>query len=501
MLALFKSCFPPLRLLPLFAFLMACMLPCLQAANDAGEDIWRVIYVENKRVGYGRYVSRSATEAGKPIFITEVEEHFKFRRFEQLLQMDSALKIRESDDGDILSYTLKVENPPAEPTFSKGTVSGRRLTIESTIGNRTRSRTLDWDPSWKSPSYTERLLRQKPLAAGEKRSFKMFVPELERATDIHLSADEVRTVKLHDGRSTGLLKIRVDQTLVPELKTRIYTDEKGSALRTEMDPVGMVTFSVSKAVAMENIAGEELDVAVNSLVRVDKPPVNLHSAKQVVYKVTTAGRDPLEFFAQGPGQFVQRLSENSIELTIRPVAAPLNKPAGAKPPADFLADSKYLQIKDLGVRDHTRKAGAGSTDPGTIATRMESYVHRTVKKKGFSTLFASAAEVAKNLEGDCTEHSCLFAAMLRAHQVPSRVVVGLVYADRLGAFSSHMWTEAWLDGQWVALDGTLSTGFGGGHIKVIDSALADDGLTPALAFAPMLDLVKNVKIEVIRIDR
>jgi transglutaminase-like putative cysteine protease len=64
-----------------------------------------------------------------------------------------------------------------------------------------------------------------------------------------------------------------------------------------------------------------------------------------------------------------------------------------------------------------------------------------------------------------------------------------------------MWTEAWLDGKWIALDSTLNTGFGAGHLKVIDTALADDGLTPALAFAPMLDLVKNVKIEVVRVER
>jgi transglutaminase-like putative cysteine protease len=493
----FTQVFSALVLLSLFP--TGYVSECLAAEGDT--ESWRVIYVENKRVGYGRYISRSATQAGQPIYITEVEEHFKFRRFNQLLQMDSNLEIRETKDGQILGYTLKVQNPPALPTISKGTVKGRTLTIETTIGNRTRSRTIAWDPSWKSSGYQERSIQQKPLKAGEKRSFKIFLPELEKVANIHMSADDLRTVKLHDGKPRRLLKIRVDQSLVKSLKTRVYSDEKGNPLRTEMDPVGMVTFNVSKKVALEQIAGNELDVAVNSLVRVNNPPVNLHRAKQVVYRVTTPGHDPLEFFKSGPGQYIQRLSENSIELTVRPLEVPKNKPARRKQPAEFLADSKYLQIKDYRVRDHARKAGAGSTDAGTIATRMEKYVYRSIKKKGFSTLFASAAEVAKNLEGDCTEHSCLFAAMLRAHKIPSRVVVGFVYADRLAAFSSHMWTEAWLDGKWIALDSTLNTGFGAGHLKVIDTALADDGLTPALAFAPMLDLVKNVKIEVVRVER
>jgi hypothetical protein len=470
----------------------------LQAADT---EAWRVIYVENKRVGYGRYISRSTTEAGQTILITEVEEHFKFKRFNQLLQMDSELQIRETKDGRILGYTLSTKNPPASPTISKGTVQGRMLTLETTIGSRTRSRRLAWDPSWRSSGYQERSTLAKPLKAGERRSFKIFIPELEKVADVRMRADDLRNVKLHDGKSHRLLKIRVEQSLIPQLKTRVYADEKGNPLRTEMDPVGMVTFSVPKNVALEEIVGDELDVAVNSLVRMKDPPINLHNAKRVVYKVTMPGRNPLEYFKSGPGQYVERLSENSVELTVRPLAVPKNKPAKRNPPKEFLADSKYLQIGEIIVRQHARRAGAGSSDPGTIATRMESYVFRAVKKKGFSTLFASAAEVAEKLEGDCTEHSCLFAAMLRAEKIPSRVSVGLVYADRLGAFSSHMWTEAYLDGKWIPLDGTLSNGFGSGHIKIIDTSLADDGLTPALAFAPMLDLVKNMKIEVTKIDR
>ena len=93
-------------------------------------------------------------------------------------------------------------------------------------------------------------------------------------------------------------------------------------------------------------------------------------------------------------------------------------------------------------------------------------------------------------------------AMLRTQQIPSRVVVGLVYADRFGAFGGHMWTEAWLDGKWVPLDGTLGAGgIGGGHIKLADSDLGDDGPAPVTSFLPLMNLLSNVKIEVVRADR
>jgi transglutaminase-like putative cysteine protease len=68
----------------------------------------------------------------------------------------------------------------------------------------------------------------------------------------------------------------------------------------------------------------------------------------------------------------------------------------------------------------------------------------------------------------------LLAALLRAAGIPSRVAVGVTYAD--GEFISHMWTEAYLN-DWTALDATLSGGdvVDATHIKLAASAL--DGPT------------------------
>ena len=168
----------------------------------------------------------------------------------------------------------------------------------------------------------------------------------------------------------------------------------------------------------------------------------------------------------------------------------------------YLGDTQFLQAKDSRVQEHARKATAGSLDPGTIAVRMEQYVYTSLKKKNFSTALASAAEVAKNLEGDCTEHACLLAAMLRVQKIPSRVTIGLVYAERLGAFGGHMWTEAWLDGKWVPLDATLGKGgIGPGHIKLADSSLSDDGPAPVTSFVPLMNMLSNVTIDIVSTEK
>ena len=93
--------------------------------------------------------------------------------------------------------------------------------------------------------------------------------------------------------------------------------------------------------------------------------------------------------------------------------------------------------------------------------------------KNFSQAFATAAEVARSLEGDCTEHAVLLAALCRARKIPARVAFGLVYYPPQKGFAYHMWNEVWIADRWVPLDATLGLGgIGADHIKLGDSNLS-----------------------------
>ncbi|HTN02317.1 MAG TPA: transglutaminase-like domain-containing protein, partial [Planctomycetaceae bacterium] len=141
-----------------------------------------------------------------------------------------------------------------------------------------------------------------------------------------------------------------------------------------------------------------------------------------------------------------------------------------------------------------------ATDPVEKCRRMEKYVAETLKNKNFSTAMASAGEVARTLEGDCTEHAVLLAAMLRAEGIPSRVAVGLVYVASDPNFGGHMWTEACLDGEWHALDGTLGRGGTTAvHLKLGDSSLAEEGLSQSELFVPLVTILGKLQIEVVSV--
>jgi hypothetical protein len=73
----------------------------------------------------------------------------------------------------------------------------------------------------------------------------------------------------------------------------------------------------------------------------------------------------------------------------------------------------------------------------------------------------------------------------------------LVYAPSLKAFGGHMWTEAYLNGRWVPLDGTLAKGHGDAvHLKTGDSALEDSGSLPVESFLPLIHVIGRTKLSV-----
>ena len=475
----------------------------LPTAVAESPEIWQVIYISGQRVGYGRGSSVKEVRKGATVFVTNVEQHLTIRRFGQQLKIELASRYEDTESGQLLGFTSEMRNPPAQSTKSVGKVLGNILEIETTINGVSKTQSLELDPNAKSPAYQDRQLQLKPLQAGETRTYKMFVPEFAKVAEVKVIADDLRLTKLHDNSERKLLKVKVSNSLQPSADIRMFLDPTGESLKSETDLLGLVlvTYAVPQAVAIQAIVGAELDVAVGTLVRLDKPTANLMKSKRAVLRVTTPGKDPSQLLSNNENQTVKKVADNVVEVTLVGSTIPKMLVSGSSKQKQYLGETPYLQSQNARVQEHARKAAAGSEDPGTIASRMERYVFEQLKKKNFSTALASAAEVAERMEGDCTEHACLLAAMLRAQQIPSRVAVGLVYVEKFSAFGGHMWAEAWLDGKWVAVDGTLGMGgIGPSHIKLADSDLGDPGQAPVAAFLPLMNLLNQLKIEVISIE-
>ena len=314
---------------------------------------------------------------------------------------------------------------------------------------------------------------------------------------IKLSAVDYVETELLDQKKARLLKINMTISALPGMVTTNYVDAKGRNIKSSAVILGIeqVSYEVSKEEALKAIEGAELDLAVSTLVKVKKRIANPHATRKIVYTVTIPGQNPESVIPQGETQSVKKTTGESAQVTVTSIPIP-DKETVPSTDKDYLGSTQYLQSDDEHVLEHARKAAGGETDHAQIARNMEKYVHEKLAKKNFSTAMASAAEVAKSLEGDCTEHAVLLAAMLRARGIPSRVAVGLVYVDKLSAFGGHMWTEAKLNGHWIPLDATLGIGgIGAAHLKLSDSGLTDDGPTAIASFIPLMQVIGQLRID------
>jgi transglutaminase-like putative cysteine protease len=242
-------------------------------------------------------------------------------------------------------------------------------------------------------------------------------------------------------------------------------DESGMPLRME---VGVF---VATAGEPEAPTGDmpKLSSYLSIAGRVPSDPTSL------VLKVSVDGDDPKDapIFKDGPYQKVVR-DGNEYTLTLAAVRgdglAKTSLPLGSVP-ADvkqFLEPTPMSQSDDKDIVARARAIAGGTTDARTAAVAITQWVHDNLGKKDGTRGAATAVEVLGAGYGDCTEHSALTVAMLRAIGLPARNAGGIVLVP--GFFSSdagyHAWVEVWL-GDWVALDPALGRMKVGAHYLLL----------------------------------
>jgi hypothetical protein len=463
-------------------------------------DVWQVIYLGKSRMGYSHILSRPVTVDGKSLIKTDSESHLTIKRFGQTLQMETRQEEVELPGGELQSFVYEVKNPPAAPTRTVGRVRGNFLVGENTIAGTAKEFTLPWDVTTKSPAYVDRYPHLHPFKPGEAASLRIFVPEQMQVSDVRFKALRRESVAGLDGRRRSLLRVTMVESVMPQSPIEGYLDEHGEVVvsTTEMLGQTLTTYTVSAEEALKEIAGEGLDIAVGTLVKTTAIP-RAHSTTRAVYRIKMHGEDPTPFFFSDANQKVIRKGPDECEITVNCVR-PGPSHRSIRVDRQYLSSTQFLQSNDRDVLIHVDRAARNLVEPAKIAIAMEKYVDREVQKKDFSTALASAGEVARTLQGDCTEHAVLLAAMLRARNIPSKIAVGLVYIEPLSSFGGHMWTEALLGDRWVPLDATLGTGeagIGAAHIKLGESSFADNGPSPTTSFLPLIRVLGRIELTVV----
>jgi len=382
---------------------------------------------------------------------------------------------------------------------SRGRVEDQKLIIETATLGKTQSQTIPWPAGSGGYFAVEQSLKQQPLAPGEKRSVSGLVPVLNVVGTTELAAADYETVNLPSGDQKLLKVDSIIDLGGQKMEATLWISDRGETLKSLMPSIGQETVRTTKADALQKPTGGDLDLLVASVVKLRGRLPNPLTTKRVVYRATAKSGEIRGVFPQCLSQRVLKDGEQSLELLVQAVRPQVPKTIDVeivKPTDADLAASNMIQSDDPKIVEMAAKAAPTSDDVWTTALALEKYVAATIRKKNYSQAFATAAEVAQSLEGDCTEHAMLLAALCRVRKIPARAAFGLVYYPPQQGFAFHMWNEVWIGDRWIPLDGTLGRGgIGADHIKLGDSDLSTgSGLTTML---PVVNVFGRLELEVL----
>jgi transglutaminase-like putative cysteine protease len=163
--------------------------------------------------------------------------------------------------------------------------------------------------------------------------------------------------------------------------------------------------------------------------------------------------DEYQAVTRSGGTYALELKSMGCDAACDGHSLPLSVPADVAP---FLLPTATSQSDDAAIVERARTIASGRTDARTVAEAIVRWSYETLEKKDGVRGAATAVETLAQNGGDCTEHTALTVALLRAAGLPARNTAGIVLVP--GFFSTdagyHAWVEVWL-GEWVAMDPAL----------------------------------------------
>lgn len=492
--------------------LAASFASAAEPAPKTVQETWDAAFLDGQRAGYVRTAVEEIQRDKQKILRTTITLEMVLRRFQDTVKMRVDTGTEETPEGQVVAVFMRQALGKNQNLMVRGVVAGKELHVK--IDNAAQKdkpieKKVAWDNQVVGLYREQQLFKDKAAKPGDTFSYLHYEPLINAVVKVRVSVKDYEEIEV-GGAKRKLLRAEAIPDKIAGLQlpaTTFWLDENHVAIRSlvEMPGLGkLVTRRTTRVLALKDVVPAKIaDIGITQLIRLNRRIPQPSQSKLVVYKITLPGDDdPGTAFPRDNRQQVKSVKGKTIELEVRAVRQPpAQAPEDAKVNDEYLKSNYFINSADAKVKELAAKAVGGETDPWKKAQRIERWVKNNMKVQNFTEAMATADHVAKTLEGDCTEHAMLAAAMCRAVGVPSKVAVGLVYVDQPKGpvLGFHMWTEAWVRGEWVPIDATLGQGsIGAAHIKIADHSWHDmQSLKPLLPI--MRVMLAKPTVAVIRV--
>ncbi|HUU82493.1 MAG TPA: transglutaminase-like domain-containing protein [Phycisphaerae bacterium] len=468
-------------------------------------DEWMVILFAGQKAGYAHQTMSRQDD----VVTTRMIMTFRLGRAGQDIELSTMESSEETVAGKPLSFESAMKVAVMDVVY-RGRFTGSKVHVETTQGGMTLEQTYTLPEgvvlSW--GAYAEQLRRG--LEEGTTYELLTYAPSLVQSQPVttRVAVGKCETIDLL-GRSVA--GTRVNSTVISPmgaLDQVSWMDADGRLIKMEMDMMGLGSIELilsDKETATRQAPAPEF--FVNTMVPAGRK-IDRAAARRLEFRLRVTGEEePIPDLPTTGMQKPRRGKDNSIQLVVtRQDHKALQSARLSEPSADlapYLEPNIWINSDDPEVIAMAKTAAGDAKTPYQIADRLRCYVTEVIEEKNLNIGFASASEVCRNKEGDCSEHGVLLAALGRVHRIPSRVVIGLVYvpwfAGTADTFGFHMWTQFHLGGQWVDFDAAQrESDCNPTHIAVATSSLKDSSLAD-MAFG-LIKIIGRLEIEVLSAD-
>lgn len=470
-------------------------------AAPASAERWYQLLLEDVPAGW---MMTRETRRGERL-ITETESRFEVARGGARVHLEMVSRFVEGDDGTPIEAWSRqlLGEVPIEVTFVFGESSLEVTTVQAGRA-RTKRKPLP-EGDWLTPAHAQAALAAAVDSGTE--AFEIVTADpLLGLTVVETEWKRVASDARVDVPAGTFAVDRFEQrtSVTPGLVTRVDLDSDAQMIASVL-PFGgtsIKTVLADRAVALATSEAPEL--LVSTFVYPSRVIANPRALERAVFRLRRT--DGASLRVPSTGAQTAREEGESTHVVVD-LAAPSKAASETLDRAAFLGESSLLDHRADAVvallESARRNVVPDDATSAEVAESLRRFVHGHLEEKDLDSLFASASEVARTRSGDCTEHGVLLAALLRGANIPSRVVVGLIYVDRFAGasdlFGYHLWTQAWVDDRWVDLDATLESPFDAAHIALATSALSDDR-SALLDLAAIVPSIGQLAIEVVETE-
>lgn len=358
----------------------------------------------------------------------------------------------ESIDGKPLSFSASRKGSSDETAVDGESRGDGTFQITNRVGDDAHVSLLTWTPGAVLSEGQRLAFVAGGFVAGSHYALKTFdAMKKEVATlDIEVVGDEIIDLpggpeRLHHLRqrlAEGKSRQSVD----------LWINDRGE-VRRGISP--LLGFRMEVAACDETCAtaaDQDIDVLRSAMMQSPRLIPNGSQDQTLTYRFHLRSDLPTPFVVTDEQQ-VKQINDSDFEVT---VGRPQTHPDEAGPTPEDTLSNPWVQSDAPEVIAMAKEAvGHASSDLNKMR-RLRGFVTSYIDETGLEVGYASALETIQTRRGDCTEHAVLLAALARSQGIPTRIVTGLVYAQRFAGasrvFVPHTWVQSWLGGRWVSFD-------------------------------------------------